>query len=536
MQRNIEVNGSDKFVKSCKTLLVFFCSLMLMFFLVTEGGQRILNAIISSNNIPLVILFLIFVLGPSSTFFTLKQEQNRDIILLYTNFAVVILVSLMYPLASSEGLYLELSNILGFGLAFRVEMLTFYMLMAASLLWLLVTVFSHSYLIKKEQHRSRFYLWFMITYGGVMGAIMADSLITMFLFFEIMYISCYFLVAHNSSKTAIKAGNRYIYMGVIGGLSMLLAICVLYVYTGTFNLHELSTAIDMSSSGAGNVLFLALVFMLLGFAIKAAVFPLHFWLPDAHSSAPSPASAVLSGMVIKVYIFSLIKFLYIGLGLDLINVLKVSDYLPLIAAVGMVGGSLFALRQTDIKRMLAYSTVAQVGYMVLGLGLATSLGVKASMFHISTHLLMKAALFLSAGAVMYQTGRRDIEGFKGIGYKMPITMGVFTIGALSMIGIPGVNGFMSKWYLSIAAIEAGRSVFVFVILLSSFLNAMYYLPIIISAYLKRKNDEDEHEDMEWDRLPNTMTVPLIILGTGCIILGVFPQILMNIFDQAVNFF
>ena len=204
-----------------------------------------------------------------------------------------------------------------------------------------------------------------------------------------------------------------------------------------------------------------------------------------------------------------------------------------LALIGMIMGSVFALGQTDIKRRLAYSSVAQVGYLLLGMSAFSELGVSATMFHITTHALMKSALFLCAGAVIYQTGKRGIKDFEGIGYKMPITMLVFTIGSLSMVGIPMFNGFISKWNLAMASVQGGKFSYVALIMLSSFLNAMYYLPIVLSAFLKKGEQADL--TYEKDKVPMSMLIPMLLLGAGCLLFGLYPQLVMNIVEKGIAY-
>ena len=315
---------------------------------------------------------------------------------------------------------------------------------------------------------------------------------------------------------------------------MLLGISLLYVYTNTFILVDIMAPLQAQWVDNGPIIVLAIIVILIGFAIKAAIFPMHFWLPDAHSNAPTPASAILSGMVIKVYVFSLMKFLHKVIGINIIRTINLHILLPPLAVVGMIMGSVFAIGQKDIKKILAYSTVAQVGYMILGIGFMNDKGLAASTFHIITHFLMKSGLFFCAGAIILQTGKRDVRELQGVGYQMPITMGVFTIGALSMIGIPGVNGFMSKWYLSIAALDVGKPIFVFMILVSSFLNAMYYLPIVITAFLQKAPDRENI--LVLDELPLNMMIAMVLIGIGCITFGIFPQWVMRFIEQGLTSF
>lgn len=539
-------NGTDHYSQKInKEFDVFYTNSLLILFATifmagayaltnTETGRNILTAITSFNHTPVMMIILIFVSAPLSVLIGSKSENYRDMYIINMVFVIFVLILTMFPRALQHPIQVALSGVLAFGISFRVDHITLLLVTAAALLWLMAMIYGHHYMILEEDYRNRFYFWFVITFGGVSGALMANDLLTMFLFFEIMYLSCYFLVAHNQSGDALKAGNRYIYMGVVGGLSMLLGISLLYVYTNTFELVEIMAPLKEAWIENPAVLTFAISVILFGFTIKAAVFPMHFWLPDAHSSAPTPASAILSGMVIKVYVFSLMKFLFKVVGLDIIKAISLDVIIPPLAVAGMIMGSIFAIGQKDIKKMLAYSSVAQVGYMILGIGLMNKEGLAAAVFHIITHVLMKSALFFCAGAIILQTHKRDIREFEGIGYQMPITMGVFTIGAMAMIGIPGLNGFMSKWYLCIASLEAGKPIFVFMVLLSSFLNAMYYLPIVITAYLNKSPDRENI--LSIDKLPVNMLIAMVIIGSGCIILGVFPQWIMNFIEYGINTF
>lgn len=497
-------------------------------------GSLILGVFSQLISLPVLMVLLTLTAAPFSVSIGLRSEDARDVFLVNVIFSVFLMLLALHGQIASGPVQYHIPNLLYFGLNLRMDRFTFLLVMAATLIWLVAMVFGHRYIQAEEERRNRFFGTMMITYACVLGGMMAYDLFTMFLFFEIMYLSCYFIVSHSQTTEAMNAGNRYIYMGVVGGLSMFLGICLIFSTTGTLMISGIRAGLESAWGDHTLLLTLAIVSFLMGFVIKAAIFPLHFWLPNAHASAPSPASAVLSGMVIKVYIFSIMKFLYIAIGRDLFSQMGLVSFFAPLAVVGMIMGSVFAIGQTELKKMLAYSTVAQVGYMLLGIGLMTPMGLAASLFHMITHALMKSALFLSAGAILYQTGIKKIRDMNGVGRQMPVTMGVFTVGALAMIGIPGFNGFMSKWYLGTAALEAGRPVFVLMLLLSSFLNAMYYLPIIIAAFLKERDpSEPEETRMTLDRIPATMLIPLVLLAGGCILLGIFPQLVMGFIQRGL---
>ena len=272
----------------------------------------------------------------------------------------------------------------------------------------------------------------------------------------------------------------------------------------------------------------AIGFMVVGVGIKAAIFPFHVWLPDAHSTAPSSSSAILSAIVVKVYILIMVKILFRVFGVNVLDSVPVSTLLIAVAATGMIMGSVFAMAQTDIKRMLGYSSVAQVGYIVMGIGMMSVLGLQAAFFHVVSHALMKAALFLAVGAVIYKKNIRKISEFDGMGFEMPVAMVVFTIAALGMIGVPMTSGFISKLNLGLAALDAQQAILVFILILSGFLNALYYLPIIISAFLKNKPDHDRV--MRVEKIPKTMLGPLVVLGSLILYFGLFPNVLMRVLE------
>ncbi len=387
--------------------------------------------------------------------------------------------------------------------------------------------------IESDQFSGYYTLVFILLFS-MLGITFTNDLFNMYVFMEILSLTSCSIISIKRKKDNYMASFRYLVLNTIGSLSVLLGIALLYMVTGHLNITEAARNIaEIWRIYPSNIL-VAVGFMLTGMGIKAAVFPLHIWLPDAHSSAPTPSSALLSGVVVKVYIFTVIKILFKLMGINIVKSLGVPAYITYFAAVGMIMGSVFAIGQKDIKRMLAYSSVAQIGYIFLGLGLATKQGLSAALFHVISHALMKSALFLSAGAIIYKKGKRDIRDLDGIGYEMPITMVVFTIAAFGMIGIPGINGFMSKIYLSFAVLEAEKPVYLAIILASSFLNAIYYLPIIISAFLKE--GKDRKNVMKMDDLPKRMIIPMVCIALGCIIIGFYPQLIMDLVEKAVPTF
>lgn len=381
---------------------------------------------------------------------------------------------------------------------------------------------------------SQYYTLVLILLFSMIGMIYTNDLFNMYVFMEILSLTSCAIISIKSKKENYLAALRYLVLNTIGSLSVLFGIALLYMVSGHLNMTMMSQSISLIWQLYPTNILIASGFMLTGFAIKAAVFPLHIWLPDAHSNAPTPSSALLSSLVVKIYVFAVYKLLFDVLGRDIVVALGIPTVITFFAAAGMLFGSIFAIGQKDIKRMLAYSSVAQIGYIFLGLSLMTEAGLAAGLFHVISHGLMKTALFLSAGSIIYYRNKRDIRDLDGIGIEMPVTMVVFAIAAMGMIGIPGTNGFMSKLYLSFAVLGAGQPLLLAVILLSSYLNAVYYLPIVISAFLKEP--KSKNTTMQVEVLPLPMLFSLVTIGFLCLLTGFYPTLVMNFITQAVNIF
>lgn len=386
----------------------------------------------------------------------------------------------------------------------------------------------------KPQQFSGYYTLVFILLFSMLGITFTNDLFNMYVFMEILSITSCSIISIKRKKENYMASFRYLILNTMGSLSVLLGIALLYMVSGHLNMTQVYLTISEIWSIYPTNILVAVGFILTGLGIKAAVFPLHVWLPDAHSTAPTPSSALLSSIVVKVYIFSVYKILFKVLGQTIVVGLGIPTVLTYFAAIGMIMGSVFAIGQKDIKRMLAYSSVAQIGYIFLGLGIATAEGLSASLFHIISHGLMKSALFLSAGSIIYYKGKRDLRDLDGIGYEMPITMMVFTVAAFGMIGIPGISGFMSKIYLSFAVLGVNKPVYLAIILISSFLNAVYYLPIIISAFLKES--KDRKNIMIVEKLPKPMIIPMVIIAILIVVIGFYPQLVMDLVDKAIPTF
>jgi len=369
---------------------------------------------------------------------------------------------------------------------------------------------------------------------AINGLTYTNDIFNMYVFMEILSITSAAIISIKHSKANYLASFRYLMLNSIGSISILMAIAFLYMISGQLNMDALALALNQAYIDYPVVLTMAMVFMMVGFGIKAAMFPLHVWLPDAYSVAPSSSSALLGGLVGKVYIVLYIRILYLVFRFEWLQQLNLDSSLQVFAMMAILAGSLFAMGQKDIKRLLAYSSIAQIGYLFLGLSLGTSAGLSATLFHVMAHGVLKMSLFLSVGAFIALVGQRQIKELVGVGYTLPLSLSVFSLAALGLIGIPGTMGFMSKFYLANALIEVNQTLGFSILLFSSFLNAVYFIPIIINGFLKENKQHDK--DMHKDPLPLTMRISLVSLLIINLVLGFYPNILKSIIDTAITSF
>lgn len=428
------------------------------------------------------------------------------------------LVLAMYgDIAAGRVLVKEFPNLIPpLGLSFRADRLGFLLAATMSVIWLAATVYSLSYM-KEERHKKRYYPFLILTLGGSLGVVLAGDLFSLLLFFELMSLSAYVLIVHEQSREAMAAGYKYLIMTIAGSLALSFAIVATYKIAGTLVLS--TPGIIGWPSPLALAAFLAFI---TGFGIKAGIFPLHVWLPDAHPVAPSPASALLSGLMVKTGAYGLIRVFYNIYGIDLLRQTRWPEILVALAVLSIVLGSSVAILQDDIKRRLAYSTIGQMGYVLLGVGLMTERALFGALFHMVGHAFMKAALFLAAGAMIHRTHRRSIAHLEGIGYQMPWTLGAFTLAALGMVGLPPLVGFISKWELSLGALDVGRPYLVLVLLASSLMSGVYYFPIIIAGYLGREVQAASGQPGTGETHP-AMLVPTVLLAAATLVWALLPN-------------
>ena len=375
-----------------------------------------------------------------------------------------------------------------------------------------------------------YYILLNLLLASLLGIIYTNDLFNSYVFIEVSTLAACGIIVIKDKKANIKATIKYLIMSTVGSGLILMAIAYIYSITGHLNMSLIHEVIIRNYSQYPNSILIILVLFTVGLGVKSAMFPLHGWLPDAHSSAPTPSSAVLSGLVIKVYAFTLIKILYRVFSFSIVNETIVLDVIILLGSCGMIFGSIMAIMQKELKRMIAYSSIAQMGYVFFGIGLGTPAGVATAVFHIVGHAVTKSALFLCSGLMIEKVGSKKIADLKGIGREMPLALILFTLGAFSMIGIPILPGFISKWYLSLACIEINRLSLVIIILTSSILNVIYYFPIIINGFFGHENLEGKvykSKSVSFDRM-----LPIILLMTSMILVGGFSKNILSFISTA----
>ncbi|ACA60648.1 complex I subunit 5 family protein [Candidatus Desulforudis audaxviator] len=391
---------------------------------------------------------------------------------------------------------------------------------------------------RTPREQGSFYALFLLAKAGLLGMCATGDLFNLYVFLEISSLAAYALIAFGGRRS-IVAALRYLIIGTAAACFYLLGVGYLYAMTGSLNMADLAVLLPPLMDSP--VVILALVFIVAGLGIKMALFPLHGWLPDAYSYTPAPVLAFMAAVMTKVSAYALYRILYFvteAAG----PVSPTLQVLGWMAAAGILFGSIMAIAQRDLWRMLAYSSVAQVGYIVLGLAVGNVLALYGALLHVLSHALVKGGLFFIAGGVSWETGVRRVSDFVGIAKKMPLTMGAFVAAALSMIGLPPTLGFFSKWYLVLGCLEAGAWVFVAVLVVSSLLTAVYFFRVIENAYLKGLPQPGARAERPVPpgarrfrlELPASMLVPILVLGIGVVVLGLFnEQIISNVIQYAL---
>ncbi len=407
----------------------------------------------------------------------------------------------------------------------EIDMLSVFMAFLYTTSGLFAAVYSIRYM-ERDTGLTEYYTLLLGMIAGMTGVAFAGDFFTLFVFWELMCLTSYALVAFRKQRwEPIEAGFKYLIMSAAGSATILLAMSFLYGMTGTVNFAGLAASLNNATPDGW--LYVTLTLIIVGFGIKTAIVPFHTWLPDAHSAAPSPISAVLSGVMVQTGAYALLRILLLVFGF-MQPTWQMT--LAVFAVFTMFGGNIMALLQNDLKRLLAFSTIAQMGYIIFGLSMVSLSGLTASLFHIMNHAIMKGLLFLCAGSFVHRTKTRDLRKLRGIRKTMPLTSIFLAIGALAIAGIPPFNGFWSEWMIVTAGIEAEMIPFSALMLANMVFSVVYYIRVIRMILL----DEPTAVSKKAREAPASMFIPTLILAALCIIIGVYPEPFITIASQAAQ--
>lgn len=469
-----------------------------------------------------MILLVILIPIVSGALISLVPFKKRGHMELFLEMMVIINSFLVwYLLLHRPADNFTLVNFTGnLSVSFKVDGMSMVFAGLVSTLWPLATLYAFEYMTK-EEHEKIFFTFYTMTYGVTLGISLASNLLTMYFFYELLTLITVPLVMHTLTREAILASRKYLYYSLGGAAFAFIGLIFIITYGNTMD-FVLGGVLDLEKiGGRTNVLLLIYVIAFMGFGVKAAVCPFNSWLPDA-GVAPTPVTALLHAVaVVKSGAFAAIRLTYYSFGTEFLRGTWAQDLLMIIVMFTIVYGCSRAVKETHIKRRLAYSTISNLSYILFGVTIMTPLGMMGALTHLVFHAVMKISSFFCAGAIMHQTGKHYVHELDGMGYKMPCVFGVFTVSSLALMGVPGLAGFVSKWYLASAAVESGNGIAyagIGCLLISALLTAIYMFTIVIRAFFPVKGYDASV--LEGIKDPNwKMLVPLLIFTGNIIMFG-----------------
>lgn len=482
----------------------------------------------------LAILFPIL----AGVYLLVKKEMKNRKRLLITVGILLIVTAVLVILAlylSGDGMLTLFNLTERLPILFKVDEISVIFSLMTIVIFICAGFFSFEYM-KHEEKEKRYYGFYMIVFGILIALCFAGNLITFYLFFEMLTLSSMPLVLHNGSKEAIMAGLKYLFYSLSGAYMALFGLYFIERYGNTLTFSPGGVISVAAATQHGEILLGIAMAMLLGFGVKAGMFPMHAWLPTAHPVAPAPASAVLSAVIVKAGVLAIVRVVYYIFGASFLRGTWVQTAWMVLALITVFMGSMLAYREPVLKKRLAYSTVSQLSYILFGLAVMDTGSVTGSLLHVLSHGFIKSTLFLCAGAIIYTTGKTRVNELRGIGKEMPLLMWCYTIVSLGLIGIPPTGGFVSKWYLAEGALSSGIPVFDWlgpvILLVSALLTAGYLLPVTIQGFFPGADYDYrtfQKKEPSW-----FMTIPVLILTILSVLIGLFPNGLVNYFMQMIE--
>jgi multicomponent Na+:H+ antiporter subunit D len=420
------------------------------------------------------------------------------------------------------------------GIEYRVDALSGFVLLLVSAIGAVIVPFAYRSVAFEiaEDRRAWFYCMYLLCLTGLLGITITGDAFNAFVFLEISSLSTYVLIALGSDRRALLAAFQYLILGTIGATFYVIGVGFLYLVTGSLNLADIGQRLAPAAGEQSRAIIAGLSFITVGISLKLALFPLHVWLPNAYACAPSWATVFLAATATKVAVYLLIRFFFSVFGISIgFQSVPITEVMLGLSLAAMFIASIIAVFEQNLKRMLAYSSISQIGYITLGIAIANQNGLTGSLVHLLNHAVMKAALFMALGAVLLRTGTVRLNELSGLGRQMPLTMTAFVIAGFGIIGTPGTAGFISKWYLALGALDRGWWVLVFLIVASSLI-AIVYIGRVIEVVWFRPTATAVKDARD---PPASMLVPLLVLAVATIYLGFDTRFSAGLAGEAAAF-
>ncbi len=474
--------------------------------------------------------FAVLVSLAASFLILLTGQRYRNLretwTLLAAGMKFFLVASLVAPILEGRSVECTLLTLVpGLSLQLRVDAFGLIFGLLSSSLWILTSIYSIGYMRSLREHaQTRYFFCFALALSASVGIAFAANLLTLFLFYELLSIATWPLVAHKETPEALAAGRKYLVYTLTSGTMIFFSAAAIFHQTGTLDFTAGGFLAGKVSSPMLPILFVTLLF---GFGVKAAIMPIHEWLPSA-MIAPTPVSALLHAVaVVKAGVFGCLRVILYIFGPGLLGDLEVWAPLAFVLSFTILGAGLIALGQDNLKRRLAFSTINSLSIIVLGALLLSPSGIRGGMLHLVNHGFLKITLFFCAGAIYVHTYKENVSELAGIGRQMPLTMAAFTVGAMGLAGIPPINGFISKWYLCLGALEAKEAIFLAVFLASALLDVAFFFPIIYQAFFRPPWG---NSPLGFSEAPMMMVIPLLLTALMSILLGIYPDALLRFFS------
>ncbi len=474
----------------------------------------------------------------TGTYLLVRKEMKNRRSLLITVGVFFLITSVLTVLAlflSGDGIFTLFNLTARLPILFKVDQVSVVFSLMMLVVFVCAGVFSFEYM-KHEQKEKRYYGFYLLVLGVLIALCFAGNLITFYLFFELLTLSSMPLVLHTGTREAVMAGLKYLFYSLCGAYMALFGLYFVEKYGNTLTFSPGGVISAGAAAEHGKILLVLAMVMLIGFGVKAGMFPMHAWLPTAHPVAPAPASAVLSAVIVKAGVLGILRVVYYIFGVSFLRGTWVQTAWMTLTLLTIFMGSMLAYREPMLKKRLAYSTVSQVSYILFGLAVMDWDSVAGGFLHVLCHGFIKSAIFLCAGAIIYTTGKTRVEEMRGVGKEMPLLMWCYTIASMGLIGIPPTGGFVSKWYLAEGALSSGTPVFSWlgpvVLLVSALLTAGYLLPLTVNGFFPGA-DYDYGSFKKREPSP-LMTVPVLILTVLSVLAGLCSGWLIQYFAGIID--